>query len=49
MSKKTSKKKTLARNSETITFSSKFYASEELDNSKELMKKIKTFQVRIYI
>lgn len=53
MSKKTSKKKTLVKktldNTETQSFSPKFYASDELDNSKELMKKLKNNQLDTWL
>jgi hypothetical protein len=53
MSKKTSKKKTSKKktqaNTETQTFSPKFYASDEFDNSIELMKKLKNSQLETWL
>ena len=49
MSKKTSKKKTLVKKIETQTFSPKFYESDEFDNSRELMKKIKNNQIDTWL
>ncbi len=46
--KKTSKKKTL-NNVETQSFNPKFYASDEFDKSKELMKKLKNNQLDTWL
>ena len=48
MSKKTSRKKTLKKE-DKYSFNPKFYLSDEYDNSKELMKKLKNNQLDTWL